>query len=95
MNHDACDCGHGPAASAGPITRLPRIARPAPVVPVTAEDRVGTVAQRSVQAREVLDRLGLNHCCGAHLTLAEAAATAGLSAEDVVRALNQALASAA
>jgi iron-sulfur cluster repair protein YtfE (RIC family) len=66
-----------------------------PAPPVTADDRVGTVAQRAPRVREAMDRLGLNHCCGAHLTIAEAAATAGLSAEDVVRALNQALAAPA
>jgi hypothetical protein len=35
--------------------------------------------------------LSINHCCGGHLTLAEASAAAGLSVDTVVAALGHAL----
>jgi hypothetical protein len=95
MSHDACGCGHPHGAEAGPIEPPRRGSARAATAPVSAEARVGAVAQRSAEARAVLERLGLNHCCGAHLTLGEAAAAAGLPVEDVVRALTQALAGAA
>jgi iron-sulfur cluster repair protein YtfE (RIC family) len=38
-------------------------------------------------ALEVLQRFGLNHCCGAHLSLRESAASAGVPVEDVLEAL--------
>jgi iron-sulfur cluster repair protein YtfE (RIC family) len=38
-------------------------------------------------ALEVLQRFGLNHCCGAHLTLRESAASAGVRVDDVLAAL--------
>ena len=42
--------------------------------------------------RPVLEALGLNHCCGAHLTLTEAAASAGVPLERVLAALGERLA---
>src|SRR5262249_25774305 len=39
---------------------------------------VGDLA-RDPRAREVLDRLHVNHCCGAHLSIEEAAAAAGVT----------------
>jgi uncharacterized protein (DUF2249 family) len=44
-------------------------------------------AAREPGALAVLERLGINHCCGAHLMLAEAAAAAGVPFETLVRAL--------
>ena len=38
-------------------------------------------------ALEVLQRFGINHCCGAHLSLREAAAAAGVRVENVLEAL--------
>jgi iron-sulfur cluster repair protein YtfE (RIC family) len=38
-------------------------------------------------ALEVLRAKGINHCCGAHLTLSEAAAAAGVSLEGLLEAL--------
>jgi iron-sulfur cluster repair protein YtfE (RIC family) len=35
-----------------------------------------------------LEAFGLNHCCGAHLTLREGAAAAGVAVDDVLAALN-------
>jgi iron-sulfur cluster repair protein YtfE (RIC family) len=37
-----------------------------------------------------MKEMGINHCCGAHLTLREAAATAGVSLEALLAALNEA-----
>lgn len=38
--------------------------------------------------RAVLERFGLNHCCGAHLSLREGAAAAGVALDDLLAALN-------
>jgi iron-sulfur cluster repair protein YtfE (RIC family) len=38
-------------------------------------------------AREVLQRLGINHCCGGQLPLREAAAAAGISVDEALAAL--------
>jgi regulator of cell morphogenesis and NO signaling len=39
----------------------------------------------------ILDRLGLDTCCGGHLTLTEACAEQGLDVADVAHALLEAL----
>lgn len=51
-----------------------------------------TVAQAKGRpgALEVLEQLGINHCCGAHLTLREAAAAAGVELPALLRALDEA-----
>ena len=36
----------------------------------------------------VLERFGLNHCCGAHLSLRESAAAAGVSLDVLLAALS-------
>jgi hypothetical protein len=36
----------------------------------------------------VLERFGLNHCCGAHLSLREGAAAAGVGLPELLAALN-------
>ena len=53
----------------------------------TAETTVGEVARDPV-ARAVLASFGLNHCCGAHLSLREGAAAAGVRVDDVLAALS-------
>ena len=40
-------------------------------------------------ALAVLQEMGVNHCCGAHLTLAEAAAAAGITANALLGRLNK------
>lgn len=55
---------------------------------VLAEQTVADVSKRP-GALEVLQRLGINHCCGAHLSLREAAAAAGISVDELLRALNE------
>lgn len=52
---------------------------------------VGDVAARSPRVLEALQRLGIDHCCGAALTLAEAAAAAGVSTDALLEAVNLAL----
>ena len=46
-------------------------------------------------APEVFQRLGINHCCGAHLSLREAAAAAGVPLDQVLSALDDAVSAAA
>ena len=41
--------------------------------------------------RPVFEALGLNHCCGAHLSLTEAAASAGVPLERVLASLGERL----
>ena len=73
MSHCTCGCGHGQ-----PLTLTsPR---------VTAETTVEE-AKRRPGALEVLQRFGINHCCGAHLSLREAAAAAGAPLEDLMDSL--------
>lgn len=76
-----CGCGHGPTTVTlgGPGARAPRY-RP--------EQTVAEVSARP-GALEALKRLGINHCCGAHLTLAQAAATAGVPLETVLAELER------
>lgn len=62
----ACSCGgHGATHIA---LNLPK---------VTADQTVAQAARRP-GALETMQRLGVNHCCGAGLTLTEAAASAGI-----------------
>ena len=70
-----CGCGHAGGARAG--TRY------------TAESKVGEAAADAA-GRAVLERFGLNHCCGAGLSLRESAAAAGVRVEDVLAALEAA-----
>jgi uncharacterized protein (DUF2249 family) len=43
------------------------------------------------RARHVLEELGIDHCCGAHLTLTQAAAAAGIAPAEVRRRLDLAV----
>ncbi len=54
---------------------------------VTAERTVADISHDLPGALEVLKNQGINHCCGAHLTLGEAAASAGASLEGLLEAL--------
>lgn len=55
-----------------------------------SDTTVAAVSRRSARALEVLKARGINHCCGAHLTLAEAAAAAGTDLSSLLEALNEA-----
>jgi iron-sulfur cluster repair protein YtfE (RIC family) len=74
MSQCTCGCGHGtqPVAIASPK--------------VTADTTVEQIKRRP-GALDVLQRFGINHCCGAHLPLREAAAAAGVRVEEVLEAL--------
>lgn len=51
---------------------------------------VGEILREQPAARELLAAMGINHCCGAHLSLREAAAAAGVPVEIVLAALKKA-----
>ena len=72
-----CTCGCGRAAKPAAIT-----------MPAVSADTTIEETKRHAGAPEVL-QFGLNHCCGAHLTLRESAASAGVRVEDVLEALAQ------
>ena len=73
-----CSCRHGSLA-----------ANEMAVKTVGAEHTVGEVVQHDADALEIMKQLGINHCCGAHLTLREAAAAAGASLEALLAKLNE------
>lgn len=76
MSHGCnCGCGHGDGK---PLT----VSLPNPTAEMTVEQIKGRPG-----ALQILQTFGLNHCCGAHLTLREAAASAGVRVEDVLQAL--------
>ena len=53
-----------------------------------ADETVAEVVQHHAGALEVMKQMGINHCCGAHLTLREAAASAGVPLETLLTALS-------
>jgi iron-sulfur cluster repair protein YtfE (RIC family) len=57
---------------------------------VRAEQTVGDVVHDDAGALEVMKNMGINHCCGAQLTLSEAAAAAGVPLDTLLAALNEA-----
>jgi len=77
MAHE-CGCHtHAPSATSGIEA------------PITAELTVGDVAHHYSGALDVMKDMGINHCCGAHLSLREAAASAGVSLEALLDVLNR------
>jgi regulator of cell morphogenesis and NO signaling len=60
---------------------------------VDPRETVAEVARRSPQALAALQALGINHCCGGHLSLTEASAAAGVPVEDLIAAVGRALGS--
>ena len=50
---------------------------------------VGEVVRDDPGAREVMADMGINHCCGAHLTLGEAAGAAGVPLDALLDALSR------
>jgi regulator of cell morphogenesis and NO signaling len=79
----------------GPEVWRVEITRTAGGAAVTPATPVSEVMQRWPHALPVLQRLEINHCCGAHLTLAEAAATAGVDPAELIDALDAAIAAKA
>ena len=72
----SCGCGCGERAEGRAETAR-----------FTPETTVGAVAGDPA-GRMVLERFGLNHCCGAHLSLREGAAAAGVGLPELLAALN-------
>src|SRR5688500_7895207 len=62
----------------------------APSSPITATSTVEEVVRRFPGANQVLERLGINHSCGARLPLDLAAASAGLPLETLLARLREA-----
>ena len=74
---ERCSCGHG--------DRGVEIGQP--IATIGSGRTVGDLVRDVPGAREVMEKMGVNHCCGAGLTLREAAAAAGVSLEDLLDAL--------
>ena len=56
---------------------------------ITADLTVGDVAHRYARAMDIMKEMGINHCCGANLTLREAAGSAGVALEVLLAALDR------
>jgi iron-sulfur cluster repair protein YtfE (RIC family) len=76
MAHE-CSCHHESSVGLGTA-----------VSPVRGEQTVEDVVHHHAGALEIMQRMGINHCCGAHLTLHEAAAAAGVPLDALLAALN-------
>ena len=59
------------------------------VEPITSDLTVSEVAHHYPGGLDALKSMGINHCCGAHLTLREAAASAGIPLDTLLEALNR------
>ncbi len=79
MTH-ACGCQHGSSLDSSDDA----------LAPVRPEQTVGEIIRRHAGALEIMQRMGVNHCCGAALTLSEAAASAGIPLAGLLSALNEA-----
>jgi iron-sulfur cluster repair protein YtfE (RIC family) len=82
MDH-TCGCGCH-ESSTGTVQTLGK-----PVTRVRAEQTVAEVTEAHPGALAVFKEMGINHCCGAHLSLTEAAASAGVQLPALLAALEQ------
>jgi iron-sulfur cluster repair protein YtfE (RIC family) len=71
-----CGCKHGAVAATGVLGP-----------PHVLDETVETAAKRSPRVLAVLRELGIDTCCGGALTLAQAAASAGIPAQRLLQAL--------
>ena len=78
---DSCGCGCGHGKGGENTTMATRR--------YAGHERIGDVAADPV-ARAVLERFGVNHCCGAALSLREGAAAAGAALPALLAALEDA-----
>ena len=83
MTHE-CGCNHGASKVLDEREMAPRVPH------IGADETVGDVAHHRAGALEVMKTMGNNHCCGAQLTLREAAASAGVPLDALLAALNEA-----
>jgi len=72
-----CGCGHE-AATAEVASGV-----------ITPGDTIDMVVKRVPGAVTVLRELGIDTCCGGNLTLAQAAASAGIPSERILRTLSE------
>ncbi|HJV57849.1 MAG TPA: DUF542 domain-containing protein [Methylomirabilota bacterium] len=72
----ACACRHGSSGDCD-----------GSLAPIRSEETVGEIARRVPGALEIMKEMGINHCCGAGLTLAAAAASVGMPVATVLAAL--------
>jgi hypothetical protein len=79
---ETCGCHHGKAAVAGGGGRAGD-----PVGGVRPDETVEAIGRRAPAAQAVLRGFGIDTCCGGGLTLAQAAASAGVPVERVLAAL--------
>jgi hypothetical protein len=77
-----CGCHHG-----GPSVTDHRAGGTDPVSLITPEETVDAIGRRAPHALATLRGFGIDTCCGGGLTLAQAAASAGVPMATVVRAL--------
>jgi iron-sulfur cluster repair protein YtfE (RIC family) len=75
---DACGCGCGHRDDGATAGRG------------RAADALVADLARDPAALAVLERFGVNHCCGGHLSLREGAAAAGVELPALLRALEEA-----
>jgi regulator of cell morphogenesis and NO signaling len=89
MAHE-CSCDHGSPMVLDVREMAPRETEIGTAeAPIGAEQTVGEVAHHRAGALEVMKEMGINHCCGAQLTLREAAASAGVPLDTLLTALNE------
>jgi regulator of cell morphogenesis and NO signaling len=76
-----CGCEHGAAGRErrGSGTALA----------VTPDETVGAIGARAPEALAILRRFGIDTCCGGSLTVAQAAASAGVPVATILRALER------
>ncbi len=82
---------HCTCCSHDTVTGL-RLGGKASAARVQPAETVAAVGARSARAVDVMKGLGINHCCGGHLSLAEAAALAGVPLDTLLAALDDAIA---
>jgi uncharacterized protein DUF542 len=73
-----CGCGHGASAGTDTVRRHA----------IGAVETVEDVVRRTPEAADVLRRFGIDTCCGGRLTLAQAAAAAGIPVATLLTALD-------
>jgi iron-sulfur cluster repair protein YtfE (RIC family) len=56
---------------------------------IQAHQIVGDVVRQHPEGLQIMEQMGINHCCGAQLTLAESAAAAGVTLDVLLAALNR------
>ena len=80
---ESCGCGwrHGTSPSPPPVGDTARSPALAP------EDTVTEAVLRSAHGLTILQRFGIDACCGGHLTLGQAAASAGIPVKTLLCAL--------